>query len=111
MTLSVSTLIIFRGAATPSRTVNFCMDRSVWWCKAGQSQDLARNAAVRKPDASGFARLDRRHVVVGEAEMVADLVHQHVGDDGTKRLVVLGPVVEDRPPVEPDHVGHLHRRT
>ena len=42
--------------------------------------------------------------------MVADLVHQHVGDDGAERLVVLGPVVEDRPAIEPDHVRHLHRR-
>ena len=41
--------------------------------------------------------------------MVADLVHQHVGDDGAQRLVVLGPVVEDRPAVEPDHVRHLRR--
>jgi len=42
--------------------------------------------------------------------MVADLVHQDVGDDGTKRLVVLGPVVQDRSPLEPHHVGHLRRR-
>src|SRR5437016_1837826 len=52
---------------------------------------------------SRHARLERLHVVVGEAEMVADLVHQHMGDDRAQRLVVLGPVVEDRPAVEPHH--------
>src|SRR5262245_24636623 len=56
------------------------------------------------------ARLDLLHVVVRQAEVVADLVHQHVGDDGAERLVVLGPVVEDRAAVEPHHVGHLRRR-
>ena len=43
--------------------------------------------------------------------MVADLVHQHVGDDGAQAVLVLGPVVEDRPAVEPDHVGHLLQNT
>jgi hypothetical protein len=41
--------------------------------------------------------------------MMADLMHQHMPDDRTERFVVLGPVVEDRAPVEPDHVRHLHR--
>ena len=36
--------------------------------------------------------------------MVADLVHQHMADDGAQRLVVLGPIVQDRPAVQPDHV-------
>lgn len=30
--------------------------------------------------------------------------------DGVETVVVLGPVVEDRPAVEPDHVGHVCRR-
>src|SRR5215208_4785961 len=55
------------------------------------------------------SRLDRFHVGVGEAEMMADLVHQDVGDERAKRLLVLGPVVDDRPAVEPDHVGELSR--
>ena len=46
-------------------------------------------------------------VGIGQAEMMADLVNQHVGDDGAERLVVLGPVQQDRHPVEPDHVWHL----
>ena len=42
--------------------------------------------------------------------MMADLVHQHVLDDRAERFLVLGPVVENRPAVKPDHVRHLHRR-
>ena len=40
---------------------------------------------------------------------MADLVHQDVGDDRAQGLVVLGPVIQDRTAVEPDHVGHLSR--
>ena len=36
--------------------------------------------------------------------MMANLVHQHVTDDRAQFLVVLGPVVQDRPAVQPDHV-------
>ena len=32
-----------------------------------------------------------------------------MGDDGAQALVMLGPVVEDRPAVEMDGVGHLPR--
>src|SRR5206468_9845410 len=63
-----------------------------------------------KETPSFHARLDCHHVVVGEAEMVADLVHQHMGHNGAERLVVLGPVEQDRHAIEPDHVGHMHRR-
>src|ERR1700733_3623067 len=48
------------------------------------------------------------HVGIRQAEMMADLVHQHVLYDGAQGLVVLGPVIEDRPPVQPDHIRHLH---
>jgi hypothetical protein len=44
-------------------------------------------------------RLDRFHVVVGQAEMMADFMDQHMGDDGAQRLVMVAPVVEDRPTV------------
>ena len=37
--------------------------------------------------------------------MMADLVDQHVADDVAEGLVVLGPVIQDRPAVEPNHVG------
>jgi hypothetical protein len=40
---------------------------------------IAQRASPRSP----------RTVVVGEAEVVADLMHQHVGDDGAQRFVVL----------------------
>src|SRR5207248_9033057 len=49
--------------------------------------------------------LNRGHIVVREAKMVADLVDQHMADDMAEALVVLGPIVQDRPAVEPDHVG------
>ena len=39
--------------------------------------------------------------------MVTDLVDHDVGDDGAQALVILRPVVEDRPAVEMDGVGHL----
>src|SRR5580704_5731705 len=51
--------------------------------------------------------LDRRHVGVAQAEMMADLVNEHMLDDIAQRVLVLGPVIEDRPAVEPDHVRHL----
>ena len=38
--------------------------------------------------------------------MMPDLMHQHVLYDGTKRLLVLGPVQQDRHAIEKDHVGH-----
>ncbi len=38
--------------------------------------------------------------------MMADLVHQYVGDDGGEAFLVLRPLGKDRPAVEPDHVRH-----
>lgn len=44
-----------------------------------------RTDKVQSEDGSGLRSigpvLDRLHVVVGEAEMMADFVHQHVGHD------------------------------
>ena len=51
--------------------------------------------------------LDPLHVIVRQAEMVADLVDQHMGDDVAQRLLVLGPVVEDGAAVERDAVRPL----
>jgi len=40
--------------------------------------------------------------------MVADLVHQNVRDDLAERFIVmLGPVVDDGPAIEPDLVRQL----
>src|SRR3546814_20247649 len=55
------------------------------------------------------ARLDRLHVVVREAEMVADLVDQDVAHDMLQILAGVAPIVEDRPAVEIDHVEVDHR--
>ena len=49
--------------------------------------------------------LDRLHIGVRQPEMVADLMDQDVTDDMAQRFLMLGPVIQDRPPVEPDHVG------
>ena len=37
--------------------------------------------------------------------MMADLVYQHVAHDMAQRLLMFGPVIQDRPAVQPDHVG------
>src|ERR1700740_3269163 len=39
--------------------------------------------------------------------MMADLMHQHMFDDGAKRLVVIGPIIENWAAIEPDHIRHL----
>jgi len=46
--------------------------------------------------------------------MMADFMHENMGDDGAERLVVFRPKVEDWAAVEPHHVwklsGHRGRR-
>src|ERR1700730_10254270 len=102
MIMSVSTLIILSGAATSSSLVNFSMVGS-FRCSI---RVLSRLRLVRKP----LASLDVPHVMVRQAEMMADLMHQHMCDDGAQGLIMLGPIVENWPAVEPDHVRHLRRR-
>eukprot|EP01035_Chromulina_nebulosa_P037185 gene37185-50175_t len=63
--------------------------------------DIARR--LRAPGLSGRG-FQGFHVVVGQAEVMADLVDQHMRDDRAEAFVVLGPIIEDRPPVEPDRV-------
>src|ERR1019366_9067477 len=114
MIMSVSTLIILSGAATPSKTVNLSMGLSIPQSRRACLSQYPCGSLYREWRPRGRlslrnALLDGVHIVVGEAEMVADLVYQHMADDGSERLVVPAPVVEDRPAVEPDHVGHLDR--
>ena len=45
--------------------------------------------ASTRPDLGIGRRFDGFHVFIGKAEMVADLVHQHMGDDLAQRLAVL----------------------
>src|ERR1700730_9476914 len=124
MIMSVSTLMIFSGAATPSSVVNLSIGRTSWLglrkrCGDGLSRmllalkgksawPLSQRRAVSCSDAFSsrepvptldqvrgrlslenalFRGLDRLHVVVGKAEMVADLVNQHVANDMTERFV------------------------
>ncbi len=50
-------------------------------------------------------RLDIFHIVIGQAEMMADLVDQNMGDDIAQRFFMFGPIVKDRTAVERDAVG------
>ena len=67
------------------------------------------SAAVREIGAVGFGSgsvlcFDALHVLVAEAEMMADLVDQHVADNAGKVLAGLAPIIEDRPAIEKDQV-------
>src|SRR6202042_3700661 len=108
MIMSVSTLMIFSGAATPSSVVNFSIGALLGW--NGQKQLDARfiaNAAFIKGQKAASIRrgLDGRHVVVGEAKMMTDLVDQHMTNDPSQCFIMFGPIVQDRPPVKPDQIG------
>src|SRR5579872_1608786 len=50
---------------------------------------------------------DRLHIRVRKAKMMANFVNEHMGDDRTKRVFALAPVVEKGPPIEPDHVRQV----
>ena len=54
------------------------------------------------------AKLLDAHAKQPRKKEMADLMHQDMLDDGAKRLVVLGPIIENWAPVEPDHVRHLN---
>src|SRR5690606_29996100 len=57
-------------------------------------------------DASNFRfLLNSLHIIVREAEMMADLVHEHVSDDVPKGFIIFGPVIENGAAVQEDHVG------
>src|SRR5579871_4706026 len=114
MIMSVSILTLFKGAAAPSSCVNLSivcrppssMAHPYRAGAVGQGAGWLGGTALPAQRLLVHARLDPLHVGIGEAEMVANLVHQHMAHDRTQRLIVLGPVVQDRPAVEPDHVRH-----
>src|SRR5215468_1034581 len=81
------------AAASCAADQMYVFDR---WHARGRCRGLRRSAG---------RRLDLLHIAVRQAKMMADLVHQDVGDDLAQRLVVLGPIVQDGSAVEPDHVG------
>src|ERR1700722_10036221 len=109
MIMSVSTLMIFSGAATPSSVVNFSIGALLGWNGQKAIWELwfiANDACIKgQKAASRHRRLDGSHVVVGEAKMMPDLVDHHMANDSPQGLVVFGPVVQDRSPVEPDQSG------
>src|ERR1700680_4795669 len=93
MIMSVSTLMIFSGAATPSSVVNLSM--SLFPRLRPGFSPIA--APVQGQFAKGLipgSRLDRLHVGVRQPKMMADLVDQHVTDDMAQGLLVLGPIVQ-----------------
>ena len=53
--------------------------------------------------------LERVHVVVAQAEMMTDFVHQDVGDEMLERVVAVRPFVEDRAAEQADAVGQRAR--
>src|SRR5258708_3214804 len=110
MTMSVSTLMIFRGAATPSSVVNLSIDRTsrVGIIDKPLRRRFIANAVGIKVQITTMLflpGLDRLHIAVGQAKMVPDLVNQHMADDMAERLVMFGPIIQDRPAIQPDHVG------
>src|SRR3954451_7276080 len=98
MTMSVSTLMIFRGAATPSSVVNFSIDALPVGKLRGSGRSrrlfIANRSPFKGPKNATLAcgSLDRLHIGVGEAEMVADFVDQHVPDNVAECLLMFGPV-------------------
>src|SRR3546814_3788556 len=55
-------------------------------------------------------RLDRVHGIVRKAEMVAHLMHQHMGDERFQAFPAFSPFIEDRATVEVDHVRQASRK-
>jgi len=50
-------------------------------------------------------RFDVLHVVIRHAEVMSDLVHEHMRNEMTERLFMLGPVVQDRPTIKINVIG------
>src|ERR1051325_163980 len=81
------------------------------WTSSSSSRAAPRRAAAStSPNAPircaerllALAVLDRVHLIVRQAEVMADLVDQHVTDDVAQGLFVLRPIVEDRAAIEED---------
>src|ERR1700722_8894126 len=63
-----------------------------------------RSAGACTRCCSSAVALQAVHVVVRQAEMVADLVDQHVTHHRGEVLAGLAPIIEQRPAIEKDHV-------
>ena len=50
-----------------------------------------------------IAVFDRVHGVVGQAEMMADLVNENVADNRAKCFIMFRPVIKNRPPKQENH--------
>ena len=65
----------------------------------------AGTIALLQANRSARLLFDRLHVSVREPEVMADLVDENVGHDLVQRVLAVAPEVEQRPAIEPDHVG------
>ena len=61
---------------------------------------VARNACWRVRPILFGGRFNTLHIVIGETEMMADLMDQDMVDDIAQRLFVLGPVIENGATIE-----------
>src|SRR5260221_10659589 len=94
MIMSVSTLMIFNGAATPSSVVNFSIDRTSLSLGLRKSVlGLSRMAGVFKGEKNLLYLLPAcLPVAVGEYKMMADLLDKHVADDKSQGLLFFCPI-------------------
>src|SRR3954465_2712616 len=84
--------------AGPSRLIISCSSRVI---REAAARCITRSGSIRSRDS--LPLLDCLHRVVGEPEMMTDLVDQHVADDMTERLGMLRPIIEYRSSIEENH--------
>src|SRR5271165_6729504 len=80
--------------------------------KAPKSSSLRgtdSGSGAKPANRSAGRSFDRLHVGVREPEMMADLMDEDMGDDFAERVLAVAPEVEQRPAIEPDHVGQFAR--
>lgn len=71
-------------------------------------------SAQHQAHVEDVAELTRRgfdclHILIRQAEVVADFVDEHMGDDHAESFLMLSPIVEKGPAVENHHIGHAAR--
>ena len=87
------------------RAVRGARVRAVLKLSNAARQPLSRRETLSARLAVDDFGFDALHVFVGEAEMVADLVDEDVGDDVAEQDLRFAPLVDDRAAVEVDDVG------
>lgn len=64
-----------------------------------RARDAKRKGLFRR-------RLDSLHRFIAQPEVMADLMHQHMGDNGLKAVLAVHPFIKDRATIQKDQVGH-----